>query len=152
MQSSAEAVPRLIQLSLFLFFLGLGDSMIYSNKTVGTTTIVLICIFGAFYLYSASGQLRSPESPLQTLISRSIIFWMQNFQRHYFGDRSHRRRTLTSNEAYQENLVMEETKDRKARDVHAIQWLIDNTTVNAEVEPLVLAIPGTFNTEWGREV
>ena len=152
MQSSAEAVPRLIQLSLFLFFLGLGDSMIYANKTVGTTTIVLICIFGAFYLYSASGQLRSPESPLQTLISRSIIFCLRIVQRQHFGDGSHRRRTLTSNETYQETLVMEETKERKERDVRAIQWLLDNTTVNSEMEPLVLAIPGTFNTEWGREV
>jgi hypothetical protein len=47
---------------------------------------------------------------------------------------------------------MEETEERKKRDVRAIRWLVDNTTVNAEMEPLVLAIPGTFNTEWGREV
>jgi hypothetical protein len=43
-------------------------------------------------------------------------------------------------------------KERKKRDVRAIRWLVDNTTVNAKMEPLVLAIPGTFNTEWGREV
>jgi hypothetical protein len=152
MQPLAEAVPRLIQLSLFLFFLGLGDSMIYANTAVGTTTIVLICICGALYLYSASGRLKNPESPLQTLISRSIILWMQIFHKRYFGDRSHRQRTPTSHEEYQENLVMEETKGRKHRDVRAVQWLIENTTANAEMEPLVLAIPGTFNTEWGREV
>ncbi|KAI9456392.1 hypothetical protein BJY52DRAFT_1121195, partial [Lactarius psammicola] len=50
MRNLAEAVPRLIQLSLFFFFLGLGDSMISSNKTVGVTTIIPICICGSFYL------------------------------------------------------------------------------------------------------
>ena len=152
MQSSAEAVPRLIQLSLFLFFLGLGDSMIYANKVVGTTTIVLICVFGVLYLYNASGQLKGLESPLQTLTSHLIIFCMQIIKRPYSADNSRKWYHLTSNEAYQENLVMEETEGRKERDVRSIQWLLENTTVNAEMEPLVLAIPGTFNTEWGREV
>jgi hypothetical protein len=78
---------------------------------------------------------------------------MQKFPRYYLGDPFPRkRRKPTTIEAYREELVMEETKDRKARDVRAIRWLVDNTTVNAEMEPLVLAIPGTFNTEWGREV
>ncbi|KAF8269503.1 hypothetical protein EI94DRAFT_1574064, partial [Lactarius quietus] len=49
MQSFAEAVPRLIQLSLFLFFLGLGDSLIYANTIVGVTSVALICVFGFFY-------------------------------------------------------------------------------------------------------
>ncbi|KAI9456380.1 hypothetical protein BJY52DRAFT_1212963 [Lactarius psammicola] len=150
MLTSAEAVPRLIQLSLFLFFLGLGDSMINSNTTVGSTTIVLICICGSFYLYSASEHLRNPQSPFQTLISRPTFFLIQKFRRYYFGDRLHRK--LTSIEAYQEELVMKEIKGRKDRDVRGVRWLVDNTTVNAEMEPLVLAIPGTFNTEWGREV
>jgi hypothetical protein len=43
-------------------------------------------------------------------------------------------------------------KERKKRDVRGVRWLVDNTMVNAEMEPLVLAIPGAFNTEWGREV
>jgi hypothetical protein len=60
-------------------------------------------------------------------------------------------RPLKKFEAYREELVMDE-KERKKRDVRAVRWLVDNTTVNAEMEPLVLAIPGTFNTEWGREV
>ena len=54
-------------------------------------------------------------------------------------------------EAYREDLVMEEI-DRKKRDVRAIRWLVDNTAATGEIEPLVLAIPGTFNTEWGRDV
>ncbi|KAI9439395.1 hypothetical protein BJY52DRAFT_1195723 [Lactarius psammicola] len=153
MRTLAEAVPRLIHVSLFLFFLGLGDSMLSTNTTVGGTTIVPICFCGSFYLYSVSGHLRDLQSPYKTLISRPIFFLMQKFPRPYFGARFLRKpRTPTSIEAYQEELVMGETEERKERDVRAIRWLVDNTTVNAEMEPLVLAIPGTFNTEWGREV
>jgi hypothetical protein len=46
---------------------------------------------------------------------------------------------------------MEEEERRKC-DVRAIRWLVDKTAATGELEPLVLAIPGTFNTEWGREV
>ena len=153
MRKLAEAVPRLIYVSLALFFLGLGDSMLSVNTTVGVTTILPIVFCGAFYLYSISAHLRDLQSPYQTLISRPIFFLMQKFPRSYFGARFLRkRRKPTSIEAYQEELVMEETEERKERDVRAVRWLVDNTTVNAEMEPFVLAIPGTFNTEWGREV
>ena len=153
MRKLAEAVPRLIHVSLFLFFLGLGDSMLNTNTAVGITTIVPICFCGSFYLYGVSAHLRNLQSPYKTLISRPIFFLMQKFPRPYFGARFLRKpRTPTSIEAYQEQLVMEETEERKQRDVRAVRWLVDNTTVNAEMEPLVLAIPGTFNTEWGREV
>ncbi len=153
MRKLAEAVPRLIHVSLFLFFLGLGDSMLNTNTAVGVTTIVPICFCGSFYLYGVSAHLRNLQSPYKTLISRPIFFLMQKFPRPYFGARFLRKpRTPTSIEAYQEQLVMEETEERKQRDVRAVRWLVDNTTVNAEMEPLVLAIPGTFNTEWGREV
>jgi hypothetical protein len=153
MRKLAEAVPRLIHVSLVLFFLGLGDSMLGVNTSVGVTTILPIVFCGAFYLYSISAHLRDLQSPYQTLISRPIFSLMQKFPRSYFGARFLRkRRRPTSIEAYQEELVMEETKERKERDVRAVRWLVDNTTVNAEMEPLVLAILGTFNTEWGREV
>ncbi|KAI9456395.1 hypothetical protein BJY52DRAFT_1212975, partial [Lactarius psammicola] len=153
MRTLAEAVPRLIHVSLLLFFVGLGDSMLNTNTAVGVTTIVPICFCGSFYLYGVAAHLRNLQSPYKTLISRPIFFLMQKFPRHYFGARFLRKpRTPTSIEEYQEELVMEETEERKERDVRAVRWLVDNTTVNAEMEPLVLAIPGTFNTEWGREV
>ncbi|KAH8985736.1 hypothetical protein EDB86DRAFT_2832958 [Lactarius hatsudake] len=153
MWNLAEAAPRLIHVSVFLFFLGLGDSMLNTNTAVGITTIVLICLGGLFYLYSVSAHLKNMQSPYQTLISRPIFILMQKLLSPYYDSRFLRkRRTPTNIEAYQEELVMEETEERKERDVRAVRWLVDNTTVNAEMEPLVLAIPDTFNTEWGREV
>ncbi|KAF8262934.1 hypothetical protein EI94DRAFT_640160 [Lactarius quietus] len=153
MRNLAEAIPRLIHLSLCLFFVGLGDSMLNTNTAAGITTIIPICLCGTIYLYSTLAHLRDLQSPYKTLISRPIFFLMQKFPRSYFGARFlHRRRTPTTFEAYQEELVMEDTRKRKGRDVRAVRWLVDNIAATGEVEPLVLAIPGTFNTEWGREV
>ena len=148
-RQSAEQVPRLIYVSLFLFFLGLCDSMLNTNTTVGITTVVSISLCGIFYLYTVTTHLKDLQSPYETLISRPTFFLIQQYQR-LFGRRKWR--TPTTIEAYREELVMEETEERKERDVRAIRWLVDNSTVNAGMEPLVLAIPGTFNTEWGREV
>jgi hypothetical protein len=54
--------------------------------------------------------------------------------------------------AHQEHLAMEENVERKARDVRAVQWLVDNINGSNEMDNFVLAIPGSFNQEWGREV
>ncbi|KAI9438744.1 hypothetical protein H4582DRAFT_195291 [Lactarius indigo] len=153
MRTLAGAVNRLIQFSLLCFFLGLGDSMINANLTVGVATIIPICGCGSFYLYSVSAPLRNLQSPHQNLFSRLIFFLIQKFPRSYSIDRfSLKRRTHTSIEAYQEQLVMEETDERKDRDVRAVRWLVDNTAVTGEMEPLVEAMPDSFDTEWGREV
>ena len=151
MRKLAKQVPRLIYVSLFLFFVGLCDSMLNTNTTVGITTIVPVSLCGIIYLYSITTHLTDMQSPGTTPITRPLFFLMQKYRR-LFGDLKLRTLTTPKNfEAYREQLVMEE-EERKQRDVRAIRWLVDNTTVNAEMEPLVLAIPGTFNTEWGREV
>lgn len=49
-------------------------------------------------------------------------------------------------------LAMEETGKRRDRDAQAIRWLIHNLTEDTEMEQLIMAIPGSFNTEWGVEV
>ena len=144
----ANAVPRLVHLSLFLFFWGLGDSMMNTNTAAGATFIFLNCSCTFFYVYCVSGHLKDLKSPYKTLLWRPAFSLMQKLP--YFGARFHRKWRTPM--AYQDELVMEETEERKCRDVRAIQWLVDKAALNAEMEPLVLAIPGTFNTEWGREV
>ena len=46
MPSVAEVVPGLLHISLFLFFAGLGDSLLNVNTTVGLSTVVPIGIGG----------------------------------------------------------------------------------------------------------
>ncbi|KAH9016243.1 hypothetical protein EDB85DRAFT_766441 [Lactarius pseudohatsudake] len=149
MPALAEAVPGLIHLSLFLFFIGLGDSMLNVSTTVGVTTIVPICFCGSFYLYTVLAPVWNPQSPYRNPYSVLILYVIRRFYYgSYFLRTGHAPRSM---EADREELVMEETEERKNRDVRAIRWLVDNT-VNVETEPFVLAIPGSFDTEWGRKV
>jgi hypothetical protein len=147
----AKLVPNLIQTSLFLFLFGLSFSLWNANPAVSDIFSVSLATVGIFHLYSQS--VNPIKSPYQTSLSLLIFSLMQKFPRAFFGFRFLRKwRTLKSLEEYQEELVMDETEECKERDVRAVRWLVDNTMANAEMEPLVLAIPGTFNTEWGREV
>ncbi|KAH8994219.1 hypothetical protein EDB92DRAFT_313599 [Lactarius akahatsu] len=153
MRLMAATVPPLIRISLVLFFFGLGDSLLNVNTTIGVVTIIPIFCSGTFFLYGMLAPHLNLQSPHQTLFSWPIFFLLQKFKRFYSGDRTVTKKlTSMSIEACQEWLVTEETDGRKDRDVRAIRWLIDSTAVNAEMEPLVLAIPGSFNTEWGQEV
>ncbi|KAH9059232.1 hypothetical protein EDB87DRAFT_820539 [Lactarius vividus] len=151
-QLMADTVPMLMHCSLFLFFGGLVDSMLSLNTTVGVTTILPACFCGMFYLSDVSSRLVDPRSPNHAPISRRVFLWAQNFQRGYFSSRTGHTPMNFKLEAYREELVMDKSKGRKGRDVRALQWLVNNTAVKADVEPLALAIPGSFNTEWGREV
>ena len=148
MRKSAKQVPRLIYVSLILFFVGLCNSMLNTNTTVGITTIVPICFCGIFYLHIVTTHIKDMQSPYKTLFSRPIFFLIQTYQQ-LFDDRKWR--PPKKFEVFQEELVMDE-KERKKRDVNAVRWLVDNTAATGEIEPLVLAIPGTFNTQWGRDV
>ena len=148
MRKLAKQVPRFLHVSLFLFFVGLCDSMLNTNTIVGVATIVPICLFGIFYLYSATTHLTDLQSPDKTLLSRPILFLIQTYRQLSVNGKW---RPPKNFEEYREQLAMDE-RPRKRRDVRAIRWLVDNTTANAKMESLVLAIPGTFNTEWGREV
>ena len=142
-------VPRLLLVSLFLLLLGLCDSMLNTNTTVGVATIVPICLLGLFYLYNVTRHVMDLQSPYKTFISRQIHFIIRTFQQLFDDRRWHPPRNF---EEYREELVVIDEMERKKRDVRAIRWLVDNTMVNAKMESLVLVIPGTFNTEWGREV
>ncbi|KAH8989939.1 hypothetical protein EDB86DRAFT_2831424 [Lactarius hatsudake] len=112
-------------LTILLFCLGISISTFNINNTIGgvTTFCVLVCL--THISPSTLGRAKQVSSALG------------------FGD------TFTPR---QERRVMGESGDRKGRDVRAIQWLVDRSAASAEMEPLVLAIPGSFGTEWGRDV
>ena len=150
MQVLADAVPMLMHSSLFLFFWGLGDSTLNLDTTIGVATIIPTVFCGMLYLNDVSARVVDPQSPNHSPIARKVLFWVQSFQQGYFASRMDN--AWVSLEAHREQLVMEETNDRKGRDVRALRWLVNNAAVRADVEPLALAIPGSFNTEWGRGV
>ena len=151
----ADAVPGLLHISLFLFFGGLGNSLLNINTKVALSTIVPIGVSGLLYMFTTFAPIIYPQSPYQN--SFSGIFW-------YLFQKSHGRRfkdrgsdeemksVSTDMTQGQMQLAMEETEACKDRDVRAIRWLINNLTEDAEMEMFLSAIPGSFNTDWGADV
>ena len=155
MPKVAEFVPGFLHISLFLFFAGLGDSLLNINTKVALSTIVPIGTSGLLYIFMTFAPILYPQSPYQN--SFSGIFWylFQKLLGRRFKDHGSdgKMRSVSTNMAQgRMQLAMEETVTCKNRDVRAIRWLIDNMTEDAEMETFLSAIPGSFNTDWGTEV
>jgi Family of unknown function (DUF6535) len=155
MPKVAEAVPGFLHISLFLFFAGLGDSLLSINTKVALSNIVPIGVSGLLYIFTTFAPIIYPQSPYQN--SFSGIFWylFQKLRGRRFRDRRSdgQMKPVSTNMARgQMQLSMEETEARRDRDERAIRWMIDNLTEDAEMEKFLSAIPGSFNTDWGTEV
>jgi hypothetical protein len=149
----AEAVPGLLHVSLFLFFVGLGDTVLRINTTVGLSTTIPIGISGFLYIFTIFAPVIYPQSPYQNAISGLIWYTIQKLRGRRFKDRDGNLKSVSTNMTQgQMQLAMEATEDREGRDARAIWWLVDSMTEDAEMESFVLAMPGSFNEEWGAKV
>jgi hypothetical protein len=155
MPKVAEAVPGFLHVSLFLFFAGLGDSLLNINKKVALSAIVPIGVSGLLYILMIFAPIIYPQSPYQNSFSGMFWYLFQKLRGRRFRDRGSdgEMKSVNTNMAQgQMQLAMEETVARRCRDVRATRWLIDNLTEDAEIEKFLSAIPGSFNTDWGTEV
>ena len=153
LSSVAEFVPGLIHISLLLFFWGLGDTILQTNTAVFVTTLVPIVICVSLYLYCMIAPIWNPQLPYQTPFSDLIRYLVRRLH----GNRCYNRfREKLANpgsmEVPQDRIAMKPTKGRMDRDVRAVQWLVEHIDGSDEMEAFVLAIPGSFNREWGRAV
>jgi hypothetical protein len=151
----AESVPGLVHVSLFLFFIGLGDSLLSLNTTVGVSTIVPITICGLLYVLSMFAPIINPQSPFQNPFSGVIWYLKQKVYPRRYLDRASggSLKAVSSNLSQaQMQMAMEENDERKDRDIRAIRWLIHNRTEDDEMESFAMAIPGSFTSKWGIDV
>jgi hypothetical protein len=149
----AEAVPGLIHISLLLFFLGLGDTILHIDTAVFVFTVVPIVVCVCFYLYCMIAPIWNPQSPYRTPFLGIIWYLIRKLQHNPYYSRFRGKVVMFASLAVRhEQSVMIDTKGRLDRDVRAIQWLIDNINGSDELVTFVLAIPGSFNQEWGRNV
>ena len=142
----AQVVLGLIHISLILFFLGLGDLILQIDSVIFVIIMVPITVCVCLYLYCIIAPIWNPQSPYRTPFSSFIWFLIQNSHFHGKGVKP------TGIEKHQEQSSMEGTENRMNRDVRAIQWLVHRSNGSDEMQALVLAIPGSFNREWGRRV
>ena len=153
MPTAAEAVPGLLHVSLFLFFVGLAVDTLKINRTVGISTTVPVGLCGLLYIFTTFAPVIYPQSPYQNSFSALIWYANQKLRRRKFKDRDGKSKFVSINLAKgQMQLSMEETQERKARDVRAIRWLLENTTEDAEIESFAMSIPGSFSGKWSFEV
>jgi len=151
----AEAVPGLLHVSLFLFLVGLGDFVLHINTTVGLWTAIPIGFSGLLYTFTTLAPIIYPQSPYQNSFSGLIWYLIQRLHVRTYKDRGPEgvsKPVSTTRSQGQMQLAMEESGERKKRDERGIRWLVDNLTEEAEMELFVMAIPGSFNAEWGLEV
>jgi hypothetical protein len=148
----AEAVPGLIHISLFLFFTGLVDSLLKLNTTVGLSAVIPIGIGVLLYIFTIFAPIIYPQSPYQNSFSGVIWYLFHKLHGRQYGSNGEWKPVSTNMAEGQVQLATEETEERKRRDVQGIRWLVDNLTEDTEMEQLLMAIPGSFNTEWGVEV
>ena len=149
----AEFVPGLIHISLILFFWGFGDLLFQIDKAVFIATMVPIFICVCLYIYCVVDSIRNPQSPYRTPFSGFIWFLIQKRPRRSQYSRSPDNGAKpTSMELRQEHFAMNDNPSRKDRDVRAFQWLVDNINGSNETHTFVLAMPGSFKQEWGRNV
>ncbi|KAI9463038.1 hypothetical protein F5148DRAFT_982507, partial [Russula earlei] len=66
MPAVAEAVPGLVHVSLFLFFIGLVDFLLNTYSTLGKITLAPIILCGAVYISSTIAPVLNPQSPYRT--------------------------------------------------------------------------------------
>ena len=151
----AEFVPGLVHISLFLFFLGLCDSLLTINTTIGITTVIPIAVCSLLYIFCMFAPVLYPQSPFRNSFSGLIWYLMQKVHARKYFDRAfggaHKPVSLNLFEGRMQ-LAMEENDGRQCRDVRAFHWLIQTLTEDIEIESFVLAIPGSFSTKWGIEV
>ena len=158
MPAVAEAIPGLLHVSLFLFFVGLCDSVLRINTAIVLGTTVPVGILGLLYIFTILAPVIFPNSPYRNSFSILIWYLAQKLRGRRYKDRNSNGATksVSSNMARgQMQLAMEETEERKGRDERAILWLLNILTEDPEAEiaeSFLAAIPGSFNAEWGEEV
>ena len=149
----AEVVPGLIHASVILFFWGLGDLILHIDRAVFIAILVPLGIFACLYMYCVVAPIWNPQLPYRTPFSSIIWHLIRKIHLSLYDICfSGQAVKLASMEDRQDRFAMKKSDDRKKRDVHAIQWLVDNINGSDEMQAFILAIPGSFNQEWGRDV
>jgi hypothetical protein len=154
MPTMVEAVPALVHISLFLFFIGLADFLLNAYAIVGKITLYPIIFCVTLYIISTVAPIIDPQTPYRTSFSSLVWYLTRRLRSRPCNDRfGNPSKPLSSNMADgQMQLAMERNDARRDRDERAIGWLAENLRGNAEMESFTQGIPGSFNTKWGREV
>ena len=154
MEVVVNLVPALIHVSLFLFFLGLADSLFHINTATAITTTTFIVICALCYLFSVIAPILDAQSPYQSPLSSLFWYVFLKASRRTYQDHGKPQPISTNMAEGRAQLAMavDPSGHRKDRDACAIDWIVDDLTEDSELEPLIRNIPESFNSTWGKDV
>jgi hypothetical protein len=154
MPAVAEAVPGLLQVSLFLYFVGLCDFVMKINTKVGVSTATPIAIAGLLYIFTTVTPVINLQWPYRNSLSGLLWYATRKFGGHPHKDRDsiEASNPMSLNMAEEQmQHAMAKTPDRDGRDERAIRWLVSNVREGVGMEALVTAIPDSFDEESGMD-
>jgi hypothetical protein len=142
MPKVAEAVPGFLHVSLFLFFAGLGDSLLISTQKSALSAIVPIGVSSLLYIFTTICAHHISAIALPEFIFRHVLVsCSRSHVAEIQGSWTRWRNEICEHE---HGTGTDATCDgreggRKDRDERAIRWLIDNLTEDAEMEKFVIS-------------
>ena len=86
MRTAAKAVPGLLHVSLFLFFLGLADDTLNIDTTIRLSTAIPIGFCGLVYIFTTFAPVIYPQSSYQNSFSALMLYVNQKLRARIFKD------------------------------------------------------------------
>jgi Family of unknown function (DUF6535) len=150
-----NVVPGILQMSLFLYFVGLCDFVLNINTEVGMSTTIPITIASLLYIFTTVAPVIDPQWPYRNSFSALIWYVHKKVSGHPHKDRdpivtSNSMRLDMAEEQIQR--AMAATNNRKGRVERVLRWLVFNATEGAGMEALVMAIPDSFDEKSGMDM
>lgn len=142
MTTVVEGIPTLLHIAVFLFFAGLVDFLFAINHIVAYSTLAIVSVCAALYLFITFLPTIRHNSPYKTPLSGicwRILQFLGLLQ--YIDWSGHRKNIDGSMEQGREMLATEDLPGRDQRDQEALFWTMESLTDNIELEPFVEGIP-----------
>jgi len=147
MAAVVEAIPMLLHISLFLFFVGLVAFLIPVNPAIQYLMLGMLLLCGCLYFLITILPIFHLACPFWTPLS-SVFWWLHQQIHFYLYRRGSQEKEFTvtpSMTQARELYAMDITAERDERDFKAMCWTLDALREDNELEPFIEVIPSVVS-------
>ncbi|KAK7460685.1 hypothetical protein VKT23_009400 [Stygiomarasmius scandens] len=141
MHTLVDAIPMFLHVSLFLFFAGLIGFLLPVNRILTYIMAGTLVIIVTFYFVLSWLPVLRPASPYRTPFSNALWHWASTFDRWFLPRRSLNAQLKRRATSLTEVVLQKSLDDTNDRDLQAIKYTMRSLTDDAELLPLIEAIP-----------
>lgn len=150
MKTCVEAIPALLHIAVFLFFVGLVDFLWHINRGIAYALLCVVISFAAMYTIITVLPTVLRHCPYRTPLSHVCWRILQSLGllRYTNSDGQYIRLSGSMTEG-REILATEDLPGRNQRDADALRWTMESLTEDSEIEPFIEGVPAflaTFET------